>query len=436
MKAIPIIICMLFSCISLAENAQPANTASARKGYPLFFPDGTMQVLVPTEEMVRKHGKTWEGIDLISDSSSFEEGKKAIEKEAEKGDGLALCILGILHVNGEGYSQDVDKGIALIEQGTKAGWVAGYYYLARIYAMVAPEGNHAKAYEWAEKGAKMDEGYALYALSKYYLEQYKANRASEQDVYRALQCAQAAAKAAEGVSDEPIYLIAMICIDGREVLGKESERILTDLAPRYDRAKGGLLYLLADTKRYEECEQLALKYAIENNYVYAYEVLAVLYTQNINPQANTGKGIEWLRKAAEQGRESSIWFMARIHREPAAILKIPAVPDYEEARKWLLKLAEHNDTLPLVWLAEDYAMGLGCQADIPLAVDYLLKTVRVGELPSQFRLPDETKNFLYKMQKKAAEGNKDAATFLNLYKSKGGTMPPPFKDQSFKLEIF
>lgn len=90
-----------------------------------------------------------QGIDLYQ-SGDVAGAVDAFERGVQAGEPAAMSALGTHYLNGEGIEQDVERGIALLEQSVAQGDVLGHASLAFINAQgVLGEPNFSKAFEYA-----------------------------------------------------------------------------------------------------------------------------------------------------------------------------------------------------------------------------------------------------------------------------------------------
>jgi TPR repeat protein len=132
---------------------------------------------------------------------------------------------------------------------------------------------------------------------------------------------------------------------------------------------------------------------------------------------DTGKGIEWLRKAAEQGHDRGQVALATLYWEGEVVVK-----DFHEAVKWYRKAADKGNAAAQFGLGHCYAEGEGVAKDKEEAVRWYNKSAEDGNADAQLALgscyilgegvnKDKAEGMTW-IRKAAAQGNADAANML------------------------
>ena len=93
------------------------------------------------------------------------------------------------------------------------------------------------------------------------------------------------------------------------------------------------------------------------------------HRNDIISQQRGGNGDEWRLKAAELGNHSAIWNTVR---------ELEGQEDYNQAIKWLLKLAQQEDSVAQCLLADYYENGKGVTPDHRTAIEWYMKAADLG----------------------------------------------------------
>ncbi len=376
-----------------------------------ILPDGGAWLISP--EQASK--ATFRGISLLGgeivDENHTSEAKVILEREAKKGDGLAMCILGVMQMRGVGFTRNEEKGRARIEQGAEAGWTDAYLYLCDIYGRRGTPNDREMAFRYAEMGATKDKGASMAHLAVIYLNKFEeSDGSSELWLREGLRCARIAASLGDAKGCDALI---SLCREGHTLLGKEVEKTLLEMVSTVETARGTLLEILIAQRRYEEVEKWATEFWEKYRYDFARYSLAITYLRYYDPVKNAGRGLELLRQGAEAGHDKSIWAMVCYYDDPAKYM--PALtalkPNYEEAMKWVRRASQLDEVsrmTAMVRLADYYAHGKGCERNVRTAVMLLHKAVSLGEEVSSTELLDE-------MRAMARKGDKNAREFLTQY---------------------
>lgn len=92
-----------------------------------------------------------------------------IEKDAERGDAEAQCLLGILYEDGNGVRQDYRKAKEWYKKAAEQGHAKAQYFLGGLYYFArGVQQDYHKAKEWYEKAAEQENAGAQFALGVLY----------------------------------------------------------------------------------------------------------------------------------------------------------------------------------------------------------------------------------------------------------------------------
>ena len=132
---------------------------------------------------------------------------------------------------------------------------------------------------------------------------------------------------------------------------------------------------------------------------------------------DTTKGIEWLRKAAEQGHDRAQVALGTLYWEGDVVSK-----NFEEAVKWYKKAADKNNAAGQFGLGHCYAEGEGVPKNKEEAVKWYKKAAEQGNADAQLALGSclllgegiskDAGEGVKLIRKAAAQGNTDAAAVL------------------------
>ncbi len=363
--------------------------------------------------------ETYKAIVLLGEETKgamrYKKAREILEREAMNGDGLAMSVLGIMQINGQGFTQDIVAGTARLEEGAKAGWHDAWHYLLRIYCMWDEARDAEKAFHYATLASMYDEGKSMAQLASFWIQKFAEDSTSEQMFKEAMRCARAVA---ETDKERGLAMVASLYLAGVDLLGvEEAEKGVRELLPQTDEAAGWLIELLDSQKRYEECEKLALEVWKKSQLPFACYTLAVLYMRDLSPEQNYKKGLEMMQAGAETGQAQFLWGMFNYYDNPPK--HFPSIPnaeaEYQEARKWLRLLtsseqASADRARAMVAMADYYAMGKGCERDYHTAIMLLNKAESMGA-------GRWVQVILNNMQGRASFGDMHADEFLRLYAS-------------------
>lgn len=382
-----------------------STSAEEMNGACLTFPDGSLEVII--DKTCDK--ETFKGIQLWSECK-YSAARTVFQKQALKGDGLAKAALGLMIIQGYDGEPDYEQGIKLLEDGAETGWIEAYFYLAYIYGTPGKHQNYEKAYNYALKAAEKDNGSALIRLSETYMELYAEKK--DMTLFReAIRCAYTAGKMG---NMQGYDYAAYACFTIHAYNAKESARVLEDLVPLSDDAKGIILEILFSEKQFTECERRAKEFLSQYDYAFARYTLALLYLKHINPEINTEMGLKLMREGADKGDSKSIWGMVCVCENPHlnAPGKKQLKPDYEQALFWYREAEKLDDELSQAtakaWIARYYYEGKGCKRDISYAAKMLHASISLCTT-------EESEEFLSEVKEKSRKGSKDATEFLKIY---------------------
>lgn len=142
-----------------------------------------------------------------------------------------------------------------------------------------------------------------------------------------------------------------------------------------------------DVKRDMAASAKWLNAAAEQGHVQAQVHLGLLHTGQIvlegDPDfTDKSKALYWYTRAAEQGSEEAMWFLA----ETSLRAEDAAAPDLQEALKWYLKLVESGNAFAAQLLADYYYDGRYFAQDRQEALKWYLKAAEMGSTTAMLKL--------------------------------------------------
>ena len=298
----------------------------------------------------------------------FAEALKLAKASTAKGNPHGMFMLGLCNENGYGMEQNPEEAFRLYKQSAEAGDPDGQCELSHAYMQgVGTDPNQSEAFRWATSSADLGNGRALMNLATFYelgiggvTADYEeavrlVQKAVEKDVPDAKrelglltspdgmllvgktilgldpqfgesdkkQAARLIKRAAEGGNGEAQYLMGMLYLNAIGVehdyenavewfrKGAESgnEDAANNLV-QYDRpeaynAAANMEFAKKDQADKEKVFRL-MKHAAEGGLAASQSTLGFLYMNGYGVLPDYQKGMEWFRKAADQGNENAI----------------------------------------------------------------------------------------------------------------------------------
>lgn len=388
----------------------------------LHLPDGSTDFVLKS----KFSANTVQGMQLVA-AQNYTEGKKILQRQVEIDDYSAQCVLGIMQIRGTGFRKNVQAGMEQIERAAQNGFTRGYYYLSYISAFT--QFSVEQSLNWAIKGAERGDFTALTEMATNFF-----NIAQGTDSPLRLNKEQAlrlgmsfAKEAARRGCQTGYYQVAETCRKYLKVFGNEAVDILREMQPLFADATNHLIVILAELQRYDESLELSLKNPEDPAAQY---ISGVLYLQHVSPQNNFEKGLEHMKKAAEMGHRSAIWFWILYYENPSS--QIPHIsglqPDPVASRKWVIELATSGDNAAKVYLARYYYEGFGGEQNIRKTAELLQEV-----FSDESTYCPHAEQYFREWKRLARNGDARAQAFIREFASIGGKEPPSrIKDPSLK----
>ncbi len=413
---------LILQSLAVHTQASELKPGMLREYAALHLPDGSTDFVLKS----KFSADTLRGLQLVT-TQKFTEGKKLLQRQAEKGDPAAQCVLGIMQIRGAGFRKNVQVGMEQIEQAAKNGFTRGYYYLSYISAFT--QFSEEQSLHWAIKGAERGDFTALTEMATNFFNIAQGTDSTlrlnqEQALRRGMNFAKEAAKRG---SRTGYYQVAETCRKHLDVFGNEAVDILREIQPLFADATNHLTVILAELQRYEESLELALKNPEDPHAQY---LAGTLYLRHISPQSNLQKGLEHMKKAAEMGLRSAVWFWILLHEDPSS--QLPHIsgllPNPAESRRLVIDLAAGGDNAAKAYLARYYYEGFGGEQNIRKAAELLQEV-----FSDESTYCPHAEQYFKKWKRQALDGDIQAKEFLREFGAIGGKEPPSgIKDPSLK----
>ena len=268
----------------------------------LQLPDGSTEFVLKS----KFPANTVQGMLLVA-NQNYTEGIKILQRQAENGDGMAQCVLGIMKIRGVGFRKNLQTGMEQIERAAQNGFTRGYYYLSYISAFT--RFSEEQSLHWAVQGAEREDFTVLTEMATNFFNiAHRTDSPLRLNKEQALRLGMRFAREAALRGSQIGYRqVAETCKNHLDVFGNEAVDILREMQPLFDEARNHLAVILAELQRYEECLELVLKSPEDANAQY---IAGTLYLQHVSPQSNLQKGLEHMKKASEMGFRPAIWMVA------------------------------------------------------------------------------------------------------------------------------
>lgn len=377
----------------------------------------------------------------------FAEALKLAECSAGKGNPHGGFMLGLCNENGYGMEPNPEEAFRLYKQSAESGDPDGQCELSHAYMYgIGTEHNQSEAFHWAKSSADLGNGRALMNLATFYELGVGGVSADYEEAVRLLQKAvekgvpdaerelanltspdgmlmigktilglrpefgepdrEQAAKlmerAAEGGNAEAQYLMGMLCLNGIGVeqdhekavewfrKGAEggNEDAINNLA-QYDRPEA---YNLAANMEFAKKENAdkekvfrLMKHAAEGGLATAQSALGLLYIRGYGVWPDYEAGMEWFRKAADQGDENGDKALMQYDKAEgwsrAASMELQAkdrMPDREKAYRMMKRAAEAGLASAQNNLGLFYMSGIGVEPDYEAGMEWFRKAADQG----------------------------------------------------------
>lgn len=122
--------------------------------------------------------------------------------------------------------------------------------------------------------------------------------------------------------------------------------------------------------------------AAKNGSLGAQNIVGKIYLYGLyGVEQDTGKALEWFKKAAKQKSVTAQMFLGWIYLKGIGVAQ-----DYEAARSWFCKAAKQNDAFSQYELARIYEQGLGVSVSIDKALNLFSESANHGYFKAQNKL--------------------------------------------------
>jgi len=307
-------------------------------------------------------------------------------KSAEQGYSNAQFELGkyYLQINTENDVIDTTKAVEWLKKAAESNHAGAQYILGDCYEQgCGIDADFQKALDLFIKAAENHDAYAQYNLYVRYAHGYGVN----EDFQVALNWLVKSAE--QGYPDAQLDL------------GKYYLQI-DKIEP--DKIGGNIITRNAIIDSIKGVEWL--KKAAENHNAYSQYYLYVCYVQGYGVDENFQEALDWLVKSAEQGFNISQYELSRRYCMGKGVKK-----DYQKAVYWCKKLAEQGFDIAQYELAEWYYKGKVVEKDYKKSVYWYTKAAEQGHEFAQ-----ESLAFCYSRGKGVEKNNKKALYWLQMSK--------------------
>lgn len=413
---------LILQSLAVHTQASDLKPGMRREYVALQLPDGSTEFVLKS----KYSADTVQGMQLVA-AQKFTEGKRVLQGSAEKGDGMAQCVLGIMKIRGAGCRKNVQAGMEQVEQAAQNGFTRGYYYLSYISAFT--QFSEEQSLHWAIKGTERGDFTALTEMATHFFNIAQGTDSplrlnQEQALRRGMNFAKEAAKRG---SEAGYYQVAETCRKHLDVFGNEAVDILREMQPLFADATNHLTVILAELQRYEESLESALKSPEDPHAQY---IAGTLYLQHVSPQSNLQKGLEHMKKASEMGFRPAIWFWILFYEDPTS--QLPHIsglfPNPAESRRLLIALTADGDNAAKAYLARYYYEGFGGEQNVRKAAELLQEV-----FSDESAYCPHAEQYYRKWKRLARNGDATAQEFIREFAAIGGKEPPSgIKDPSLK----
>ena len=277
-----------------------------------------------------------QGQVLMHDSELSDIPLEQLEKKTSAGDSEAQYELGLRYIAGTGGAEkDTDKGIGLLRQAAKKGYILAQYDLCAIYwngELV--EQNSDTAIDWCKKAADKNYVIAQYTLGLIY--------SRGKGAFRGTDWARASVKLG---NESLLDVLGISGIFKRKNVDKNHKlaaQWFTEAAERdYAPAQYSLGFSYWKGKGVREQRDTAIawwKKAAEQQYCYAEHVLGLVYWKGKRVRENPKRAADWFEKAAEQGVAEAQYYLGRAYEQGEG-----KIQNYPEAYIWFSVSAARGD---------------------------------------------------------------------------------------------
>ncbi len=248
---------------------------------------------------------------------------------ASSGDSLGLCILGMCYENGYGTEVDFDKAFDLYKQSAELGNPRGELSLSQVYLLGrGTETDPDAAVDWLEKAElhgnpETEQARSMYPQIMFGMGLDKMGDGVNSGGPNPELGVRLVKKAAELGHGEAQGTLGMLYLNGNNIeqdfeagiewLRKAADsgnRQATSALVRFDRPEA---YNAAANKEFAKKDQAdkekvfrLMKHAAEGGLAASQSTLGFLYMNGYGVLPDYQKGMEWFRKAADQGNENAV----------------------------------------------------------------------------------------------------------------------------------
>ncbi|MCQ2573379.1 MAG: hypothetical protein MJ182_05755 [Treponema sp.] len=299
------------------------------------------------------------------------------EKSASQGDIDGKAALGYCYLCAYGCEENIDKGLALVNEAAKKERIEAYFFLGRYYDC---QQDYAKAVEWYKKSA--EQGFALGQNNLGLM--YENGQGVPQDYAKAVDWYKKSAEQGFAISQNNLgdmyeygkgvpqdYAKAVDWYKKSAEQGNASAQC--NLGYMYEYGKGV-------PQDYAKAVDWYKKSAEQGN-ARAQNHLGDMYEYGQGVPQDYVKAVEWYKKSAEQGNAYGQNHLGDMYEYGKGVPQ-----DYAKAVEWYKKSAEQGNSLGQAKLGDMYEDGKGVPQDYVKAVEWYKKSAEQGNAISQNNL--------------------------------------------------